>query len=58
MFTRNQVPAFQATRAAFGQRKIVMPAAAKDVPAHVAAEWTGRDERPQGASARIAALLA
>lgn len=43
--------------ASFGQRKPAMEAAAP-APAHVRAEWTGEQARPQGAAARIAALLA
>lgn len=58
MFSRNKVPAFQATRVAFAARKVAMPAAATDVPAYIAAEWTGEQERPQNAAERIRALLA
>lgn len=58
MFQRNKVPAFQAQRVAFAARTVAMPAAATEVPAYVAAEWTGSQERPQGAAERIRALLA
>lgn len=43
--------------ATFGQRVPAQPVAAP-APAHVRAEWTGEQARPQGAAARIAALLA
>lgn len=43
--------------ATFGQRKPVMEAAAP-APAHVRAEWTGEQPRPQGAAERLRAILA
>lgn len=48
-------PAPIAPHATFGQRKPVQPEAA-EVPAHIAAEWTG--VRPESAAARVRALLA
>jgi len=57
MFNRSKVPAFVATQAAFGQRAVAPVQAARDVPAHVAADWTGSQERPQGAADRIRAIL-
>jgi len=57
MFRRQQVPGFLATRAAFAARTVAPVAAAREVPAHIAAEWTGEQDRPQGAAARIRALL-
>jgi hypothetical protein len=58
MFNRSKVPAFVATQARFGQRAVAPVQAAREVPAHVAAEWTGSQERPQGAAERVRALLA
>ena len=57
MFQRNRIPAFIEQRATFAARKPVAMVAASDVPAHVAAEWTG-DNRPNHAAARLRALLA
>lgn len=57
MFNRNQVPSLLATRTAFAARVPAQPQAARDVPAYVAAEWTGSQERPQGAAERLRALL-
>ena len=58
MFERNRIPAFVETKARFAARKVAQPQAAMDVPAHIAAEWTGEQERPQSAAERIRALLA
>lgn len=58
MFQRNRIPAFIDAKAAFAARAVAQPQAASDVPAHVAAEWTGSQERPQSAAERIRALLA
>lgn len=56
-FQRNKVPAFVATRAAFGQRKLV-ETQTSNAPTHIRAEWTG-ENRPNGADAlaRIRAAL-
>lgn len=56
MFRRNTVPAFVALRAEFAQRKPAEVQASRDVPAHIAAEWTG-DNRPQSAAERVRAIL-
>ena len=58
MFERNRIPAFVADKARFAARTVAQPQAATDVPAHIAAEWTGAQERPQSAAERVRALLA
>lgn len=46
-----------AETARFAPRAPVAPVAARDVPAHVAAEWTGA-ARPESAAERVRRVLA